>query len=107
MASKIEDPRLEQARQKLEQAASLKKGESDAELAKEAMDNVQEAKRLLAQARQSHLKEIRQLELDKAVDTFNKGVREYARPSEETAFDNLVKTARRDIENNSADFEAQ
>lgn len=106
MASKIEDPRLEQAREKLDQAASLKKGESDPEIAKQAMDNVQEAKRLLAQARQGHLKEIRQLELDKAIDAFNSLVRQYARPSEETAFDNLVKTARRDIENNSADFEA-
>jgi molecular chaperone DnaK len=106
MASKIDDRRLEQARQKLEQASSLKKGESDPELAKQAMDNIQEARRLLAQARQGHLKEIRLLELDKAVDTFNDLVRQYARPSEEAAFDNLVKTARRDIENNGTDFEA-
>jgi molecular chaperone DnaK len=106
MASKIDDPRLDQAREKLDQAASLKSGETDPETAKQAMDNVQEAKRLLAQARKEHLKEIRQLELDKAVEFFDKAVRQHARPSEESAFDNLAKTAQRAIENNSSDFES-
>ena len=106
MASKINDPRLDQAREKLGQAASLKSGETDPETAKQAMDNVQEAKRLLAQARKEHLKEIRQLELDKAVEFFDKAVRQHARPSEETTYDNLAKTAQRAIDNNSTDFEA-
>ncbi|MGH9906512.1 MAG: Hsp70 family protein, partial [Pyrinomonadaceae bacterium] len=106
MASKIDDPRLDQAREKLELAESLKSGESDPEIAKQAMDNVQEAKRLLALARKEHLKEIRQLELDKAIEFFDKVVRKHARSSEETAFDNLAKTAQRAIENNSGDFEA-
>ena len=61
MASKIDDPRLDQAREKLEQAESIKSGETDPELAKQAMDNVQEAKRLLALARKEHLNDIRQL----------------------------------------------
>jgi hypothetical protein len=51
-------------------------------LAKQAMDNVQEAKRLLALTRKEHLKDIRQLELDKAVDFFDKVVRQHARPTE-------------------------
>jgi molecular chaperone DnaK len=106
MASKIDDPRLDQAREKLGQAASLKAGESDPETAKQAMDNVQEAKRLLAQARKEHLKEIRQLELDKAVEFFDKAVRKHARPAEESACDNLAKTAQRAIDNNSSDFES-
>lgn len=106
MASKIDDPRLGQAREKLELAESLKSGESDPETAKQAMDNVQEAKRLLAFARKEHLKEIRQLELDKAIEFFDKVVRKHARSSEETTFDNLAKTAQRAIENNSGDFEA-
>jgi molecular chaperone DnaK len=46
------------------------------------MDNVQEAKRLLALTRKEHLKDIRQLELDKAVDFFEKAVRQHARPTE-------------------------
>ena len=106
MASKIDDPRLDQAREKLEQAESIKSGETDPELAKQAMDNVQEAKRLLALARKEHLKDIRQLELGKTIEFFDKHVREHARPTEASAFDNLAKTAQRSIDNNSGDFEA-
>ena len=106
MASKIDDPRLDQAREKLEQAESIKSGETDPELAKQAMDNVQEAKRLLAVARKEHLKVIRQMELDNAVEFFEKHVREHARSTEANAFDNLAKTAQRAIDNNSGDFEA-
>lgn len=106
MESKIDDPRLEQARDKLEQAEFIKSSEADPETAKQAMDNVQEAKRLLALARKDHLKEIRQMELDKAIDFFDRLVREHARPTEANAFDNLVKTAQRAIDNNSGDFEA-
>lgn len=105
MESKIDDPRLSQAREKLEQADSIKSGETDPETAKQAMDNVQEAKRLLALARKEHLKEIRQLELDKAIQLFDQAVREHARSSEASSFDNLAKTAQRAIENNSGDFE--
>lgn len=105
MESKIDDPRLSQAREKLEQADSIKSGETDPETAKQAMDNVQEAKRLLALARKEHLKEIRQMELDKAVELFDQAVREHARPSEAASFDNLAKTAQRAIESNSGDFE--
>jgi len=106
MESKIDDPRLEQARDKLEQAESVKSSDADPETAKQAMDNVQEAKRLLALARKDHLKEIRQMELDKAVDFFDRHVREHARSTETSAYDNLAKTAQRAIDNNSGDFEA-
>ena len=106
MASKIDDPRLDQARQKLEQAESIRSGETDPEVAKQAMDNVQEAKRLLALARKEHLKDIRQMELDKTVDFFDEHVREHARSTEANAFDNLSKTAQRAIDSNSGDFEA-
>ncbi len=105
MAAKIDDPRLGLAREKLELSEALKAGESDPEAAKQAMDNIQEVKRLLALTRKEHLKEIRQLELEKVVSAFGRLVREYARPSEEAAFDNLIKTAQRTIENNSGDFE--
>lgn len=106
MESKIDDPRLEQARDKLEQAESIKSSDADPETAKQAMDNVQEAKRLLALARKDHLKEIRQMELDKAIDFFDRHVREHARSTEASAFDNLAKTAQRAIGNNNGDFEA-
>lgn len=106
MASKVDDSKLDQARAKLEQAESLGKGESDPETAKQAMDNVQEAKRLLALTRKEHLKDIRQLELDKTIEFFDKAIREHARPTECNAFDNLAKTAQRSIDNNSGDFES-
>lgn len=106
MASKVDDPRLEQAREKLEQASAIESGEADPETAKQAMDNVQEAKRLLALTRKEHLKDIRQLELDRAVDFFENTVRQHARPTEASSFDNLVKTAQRALENNSSDFES-
>lgn len=106
MASKVDDSRLGQAREKLEQASTIESGEADPETAKQAMDNVQEAKRLLALTRKEHLKDIRQLELDKTVDFFDKVVRQHARPTEASSFDNLVKTAQRALENNSSDFES-
>lgn len=106
MASKVDDPRLEQAREKLEQANTIESGETDPETAKQAMDNVQEAKRLLALTRKAHLKDIRQLELDRTVGFFEKAVRQHARPTETSSFDSLVKTAQRAIDNNSNDFES-
>ncbi|MGO3742395.1 Hsp70 family protein [Kerstersia sp.] len=106
MASKVVDPRLEQAREKLESAGAIKSGEADPETAKQAMDNVQEAKRLLALTRKEHLKDIRQLELNKMVDFFEKVIRQHSRPTEASSFDNLVKTTQRALENNSSDFES-
>jgi molecular chaperone DnaK len=106
MASRVDDPRLEQAREKLQQASAIRSDETDPETAKQAMDNVQEAKRLMALVRKEHLKDIRQLELDRTVEVFNKAVRQYARPTEASSFDNLVKTAQRAIDNPSSDFES-
>lgn len=105
MSEKISDPQLDRAREKLERAEALTTEADDPESAKEALDSVQEAKRLLALARKAHLKEIREMELERVVETFDKAVRRFARPSEESAFDNLVRTARRAIDSNSTDFE--
>lgn len=105
IATKVTDARLDQAKQKVVGASKVQDGESDPERAKQAMDDLQEAKRLLALARKDHLREIRQLELDGAVGLFDRLIREHARPSEESAFDNLVLTAKRAIESNSQDFE--
>ena len=106
IASKVDDPKLEQARERLARAALAKGSEGDPETAKQAMDDIQEAKKLLAQARKEHQKVIRQLELGKVVEFFNSRIREHARPAESGAFDNLAKTAQRAIDNNSGDFES-
>ena len=106
IASKVDDPRIDQARERLNRAASSKGNEGDPETAKQAMDDIQEAKKLIAQARKEHQKVIRQMELDKTVDFFDSRIREHARPAEAGAFDNLAKTAQRAIDNNSGDFES-
>jgi len=103
--AKVSDLRLDQAREKLEKAGEITSGQPDPEDAKQADDLVQEAKKLLAQARKSNLKEIRQLDLDNVAGFFNEVVRQHARPTEATSFDNLVKTAQRSIDSNSGDFE--
>lgn len=105
IASKVDDPRLDQAREKLEIAGTIDATEADPEKAKEAMDSVQEAKRLLALTRKEHRKDIRQLDLDKTVDIFDRVIRQHARPTEASSFDSLAKTAQRAIDNNSPDFE--
>ncbi len=101
----VDNPKLEQARQKLESAVSLDPEEAETEKSQEAMENVLEARRLLAQVRKEHLKEIRQIDLDGVVSFFDKHIRQHARPSESSAFDNLAKTAQRSIDRNDKDFE--
>lgn len=101
----VNDPKLEQARHKLESATSLDPEEAETEKTQEAMENVHKARQLLAQVRKEHLKEIRQIDLDRVVSIFDKYVRKHARPSEATTFDNLVKTAQRFIDKNDKDFE--
>ena len=106
ISSKVEDPRLDQARDRLDRASSIKSGESDPENAKKAMDDIQEAKKLMALARKEHLPIIRQIELEKVVNVFESYVKKHARPAETGAFENLVKTAKRAINNPSGDFES-
>ena len=101
----IDNPKLDQARQKLAAAASLDRQEAEAEKAQEAMENVLEAKKLLAQVRKEHMKEIRRMDLNGIAAFFDQHVRQYARPSEASAFENLVKTAQRAMERNDRDFE--
>jgi molecular chaperone DnaK len=57
-------------------------------------------------ARKEHLQQIRQIELDNVAGVFNDLIRQYARPSEESACDNLIRTAQRAIDNKSPEFEA-
>ena len=104
VADKIDDPRLDEARERLSRA-DPKKIASDPESAGHAMADIQEAKKLLAQARKSNLKIIRQMDLDSCVNFFNESVRKHARPIETSSFDKLVITARSCIDNNKSDFE--
>ena len=60
----------------------------------------------MAQVRKDSRKEIRQMELDGISEFFTEHIRQFARPSEENAFDNLIRTAKRSIERNDNDFES-
>jgi molecular chaperone DnaK len=104
--SKVSDPRLDQAKGKLQSSAQIDTNETDPEKTKNAMDEVQAAKKLMSLARKEHLQDIRQVELDAVTGFFNEVIRPYARPTEETACDNLIRTAQRAIDNKSPEFEA-
>ena len=93
ISEKIDDPKLEQARSKLERAAALDPDEPESERAQEAMAGVEEARRLLGEVRKTNLKDIRQIELNRTTALFNDHLRELALPSEENDLDNLVRTA--------------
>ena len=101
----IDDPKLEQARKRLAASSQLDPDEPDIERAQEAMERVVEARRLLAQVRKDNLPEIRQMELKSVSEFFDQQIRQFARPSEENAFDNLVRTAQRSIDRNDRGFE--
>lgn len=105
ISAKIEDPKLDEARSRVESASEDPAMNSDPERAKQSMDNIQEAKKLLAGARKANLKSIRQMELEKCVGYFDASIRPIARPLEAAAFDKLTALATRAINNNSGDFE--
>ena len=101
----VEDPKLDQAKRKLEAANSLDSNESDPEKVKEAEQGITQAKELLEEVRRKNRKEIRQTELTKELTFFDLYCRRHARSSEEKAFDSLVETAQRSIDNNDSDFD--
>lgn len=105
IAEKVDDPQIDRAREKLDQALQVSGDDVNPEQSKEAMDRVQDAKRLIAKVREANLKTIRQMELENVVDFFDEHVRLHAKPSEETQFDNAARSARRAIESNDSSFE--
>ena len=105
LSERIDDPKLDQARQKLQAAVDLDPDKNEPEVAQEAMEKVQESRRLLDKVKQGHLKEIQKMDLDSTVDFFNQYIREHARPTEISTFDNLTRTAQRSIDKNDSGFE--
>lgn len=102
----VDDNRLYEAKEKLTKAQNSCANQNDPEATKQAMDDVQEAKKILAQTRKDHLKTIRQMELDNTVQVYEDLISEYAKPVEQNKFDNLRRSAQRAIDNNSNDFES-
>ena len=105
ISERIDDPKLAQARSKLDRAVALDPDEPESERVQEAMAGVDAARRLLGEVRKRNLKDIRQIELDRATTLFNDHLREIATPNEKNAFDKLVRTAQGAIDRNDNDFE--
>ncbi|MBF0319505.1 MAG: Hsp70 family protein [Nitrospirae bacterium] len=105
IAEEVEDNRLDTAKGKLLAAQELAQNENDPESVKQAMQNIQEAKRLIASVRKEHLPGIRQLDLDSVMDFFQKDVRQHAKSSEATVFDKMARSAKHAIESTSSEFE--
>src|SRR5262245_20973842 len=95
------------ARERVERASSIPEDETNPETAKQAMEDVQRAKALLAVARKANQKVIRRMEIDGVVETFNNLTRPHAKPSEVTAFENLVAEAGRVIGTPGSAFEGR
>lgn len=102
---KLDDPKLDKARENLRNATELDLNEQETEKVQEAMEKVHQACKLIAKVRKENLKELRQMELDTVKNFFDEYSREYARPSEEKSFDNLVRTAQKEIDNRGREFE--
>lgn len=106
VAEKVgDDEKLIQASNRLQKGEALQAGETDPETNKEAHNSVQDAKRLLAEVRKTHQKEMRQMDLDACVDYFNSKARAHAKTTEVSAFDSLAKTAQRAIEARDIKFD--
>jgi molecular chaperone DnaK len=104
VAARVSSGKLDQAQSRLSSAADLAVS-PDPETAKKAMDQVLEAKRLLAQVRQDHLQAIRELELSRAADVFDRVIRPLARGAEVSSHENLVVSAKRALPKGDGDFE--
>uniref|UniRef100_A0A9E8CLA0 Uncharacterized protein n=1 Tax=Bosea sp. NBC_00436 TaxID=2969620 RepID=A0A9E8CLA0_9HYPH len=102
----MDDPALADAREKLERANAIALNESDPEVAKQAMDDVQKAKSLLAAARKANFKVIRRMDLDRVVELFNNAARSLAKPNEVTAFEALQAATERLIGTPGQAFDA-
>ena len=100
------DPKLEQARKKVEPAIMLDPEESDDEKVLGRHVGNLTAQKLLNQVEgePENRKKIRQIDLDDVVEFFDVRIRQFARSSEATEFDKLAETAQRSIDNNDNDF---
>jgi molecular chaperone DnaK len=105
LAKQIHDPKLEAAREKLAAAGGMSPDQRDPETAKQARDHVLEAKKLLADVRKDHSKEIRQLELDELKAFFENVIKPHARSAEIKPIETLILTAQRAVDARDKDFE--
>lgn len=104
ISDKIDDPSLDEAHDKLSRASAISPTETSPEATKQAMDDVQRAKELLAKARKDNSRVIRRIELDGVKEAFE-DLRKLAKSAEAETFDLLARTAERDLEKPGPDFD--
>lgn len=106
MEERLDDPQLEEARRKAENAATIdQKPLHDPEDVQKVNNDLLDAKKIMNQVRIKNLKTIRQMDLDSCRRFFDEVVRQYAKENEAQSFDNLVRSAQRSIDRNDADFD--
>lgn len=105
-AAHIDDPRINQIRDRIAKAGAIDVDRAEPEETKQALDEIRAARKDISILRRDHLKLIRQVDLDGIIDSFDGLARGLARPDEEQAFDNLVRTAQHSIDINGNDFES-
>lgn len=101
----VPEDELELVKRKVDRAEKNASA-NDAERAKQASEELQEAKQLLAAARSRHLQTIRTVELEQVCDLFNGRIRELAEPGEAEAFDASARAAEAVIAKPGSRFEA-
>ena len=107
MAGKVDDSKLDRARDKVMTALSVDSEVHDPEEIQEAFDELLEAKRLVARTRQEHLASIRRIELELCLDYFNSTVRSYANSDEIASYERFAQSAQRSIDRGDGDCENQ
>lgn len=96
MSEKIDDARLDVARQKAETAANIDSDiPPEKEEIQEASNELYEARKILSEIRKDHNREMNQTDLDECTDFFIGNAEPYATESERAAFRNLSRTAQR------------
>lgn len=104
LSQKLSDDRLEEVVTRIDRAEEQATQSRDPETIKLASEAVLEARRTLSQVRRDHLERAREADLERMLEWFQR-VREFAKPSELTSFDNLVRSARRALPQRSGEFE--
>ncbi len=105
-AAHIDDPRINQIRDRIAKAGAIDVDRAEPEETKQALDEIRAARKDISILRRDHLKLIRQVDLNGIIESFDGLARDLARPDEEQAFDALVRTAQHSIDINGNDFES-
>lgn len=96
MSERIDDSRLDTAREKAESAAYIDdENPPDKEEIQEASGELYEARKILSDIRRDYYSEVNQADLDDCIGCFTATAEPHATESEKASFNNLARTAKR------------